>query len=174
MRPGTRSGLWSYQADAVSILQPQLVIWENVLGALSGGASSRYDTTRPDCLRALGRVLGDLTGLGCDAVWTVMGTPHHRRRLFVLAFHHDPLPRLTDAPSATWDPRLDIWVTGRDLFDQTVPYTDPRPMAGWVSGGVAGMLTPRPGSRCRPAADAHQPGERRPQRPAVSCPIVNS
>ena len=30
MRPGTRSGLWASMCDAIDIIRPKLVIWENV------------------------------------------------------------------------------------------------------------------------------------------------
>lgn len=36
MIDGTRSGLWSYQADAA--LRPKAVVWENVRGALTARA----------------------------------------------------------------------------------------------------------------------------------------
>lgn len=98
MRPGTRSGLWESMAHAIDHLQPALVVWENVRGALSGSAYSRLESGpgrvgdgagRP-VLRALGRVLGDLATLGYDAQWTTLpasavGAPHLRERVFVLA-----------------------------------------------------------------------------------------
>lgn len=77
MRAGTRSGLWASMCDAIEILRPQLVVWENVRGALSSEADSAMEPC-PGCLgdgndgpvlRALGRVLGDLAGLGYDAWW---------------------------------------------------------------------------------------------------------
>ena len=45
-------------------------------------------------LRALGRVLGDLTSLGYSAQWrsiraSDIGAPHHRERVFVLAWRND-------------------------------------------------------------------------------------
>lgn len=103
MKPGTRSGLWESMTHAINHLQPRLVVWENVLGALSASAYSRSDVEpgtgpmgnepgRP-LIRALGRVLGDLTNLGYDAQWATVrasdvGAPHQRARLFVVAYPH--------------------------------------------------------------------------------------
>lgn len=98
MRAGTRSGLWASMCDAIEILRPQLVVWENVRGALSSEADSAMEPC-PGCvgdgdgrpaLRALGRVLGDLAGLGYDAWWCGLraadvGAPHARFRVFVFA-----------------------------------------------------------------------------------------
>ncbi|WP_417564825.1 DNA cytosine methyltransferase [Microbacterium sp.] len=38
LAPGTRSGLWSYMAEAIDVLQPQIVVIENVRGLLSSPA----------------------------------------------------------------------------------------------------------------------------------------
>lgn len=101
MKPGTRSGLWESMTHAINHLHPRLVVWENVLGALSASAYSKGDVepragfmgNRPDgpVLRALGRVLGDLTNLGYDAEWTTVraadvGAPHRRERVIVVAY----------------------------------------------------------------------------------------
>mgnify|MGYP000845275774 FL=1 len=99
MRAGTRSGLWASMLDAVDIIRPRLVVWENVRGALSAGAASGMESC-PGCvgdtrhgrppLRALGRVLGDLAGIGYDAAWTSLRAAdvdgaHGRFRVFVVA-----------------------------------------------------------------------------------------
>ncbi|MBK5248116.1 MAG: DNA cytosine methyltransferase [Actinomycetales bacterium] len=99
MKAGTRSGLWSYMRDAIAALRPSLVVWENVRGALSADADSDMepcagcvgDGDDGPVLRALGRVLGDLAGIGYDAAWTGLraadvGAPHGRFRVFVLAW----------------------------------------------------------------------------------------
>lgn len=99
MKPGTRSGLWESMFQAVKTMRPQLVVWENVRGALSAPAFSLLE---PDAgrlgngpsrvvLRALGRVLGDLASIGYDAQWEVVrasdvGAPHRRERVFVVAY----------------------------------------------------------------------------------------
>ena len=102
MRSGTRSGLWASMCDAIDIIRPRLVIWENVRGALSAPADSGdlescefcMDGDGEPSLRALGRVLGDLSECGYDAAWTSLraadvGAPHGRFRVFVLAWPAD-------------------------------------------------------------------------------------
>ena len=101
MAAGTRSGLWESMAAAAETIQPRLVVWENVQGALSARAYSPVEsettmlgdqTTRP-ALRAAGRVTGDLAGLGYDCRWQIVrasdaGTPHQRARLFIVGHSH--------------------------------------------------------------------------------------
>lgn len=101
MKPGTRSGLWENMREAIAQLQPTHVVWENVRGALNAEAKSAstmehgsglVGTSERDkpALRALGRLLGDLTDLGYDAGWETVrasdiGAPHQRERVFLLA-----------------------------------------------------------------------------------------
>lgn len=101
MKPGTRSGLWESMFNAVRTIRPHLVVWENVLGALSANAFSLMEQRaghlgngagRP-VLRALGRVLGDLATIGYDAQWASLrasdvGACHRRARVFVVGFPH--------------------------------------------------------------------------------------
>lgn len=109
MTEGTRSNLWVNMREAIATIRPQLVVWENVLGALSAPAESESDNAttssvepgggllaapRGGHLRALGRVLGDLTEIGYDAEWTTLrasdvGAPHHRARVFLIAWPQD-------------------------------------------------------------------------------------
>lgn len=102
MTDGTRSNLWVNMREAVAVIKPKYVVWENVRGAYSAEAKSDADSemeqwtgllgggsSRPT-LRALGRVLGDLADLGYDARWCGLraadvGAPHGRHRVFVLA-----------------------------------------------------------------------------------------
>jgi len=84
---GTRSGLWSYFAEAIDVLRPQYVVIENVKGLLSAKAT--------DDRRAMAVVIGDLADLGYDAKWKVLpasaaGAPHRRDRVFILAQPSDP------------------------------------------------------------------------------------
>ena len=102
MRPGTRSGIWEAMAHAIKEIAPNVVVWENVAGARSAAAYSCLESgsgclgggaDRP-VLRALGRVVGDLAGLGYDAAWESLrasdvGAPHRRERVFVLAWRPD-------------------------------------------------------------------------------------
>lgn len=106
MVEGTRSNLWVNMREAIARLEPKYVIWENVRGAYSTRASSAADremeqwsgllgdgSDRPT-LRALGRVLGDLSTLGYDAEWrgvraSDVGAAHARFRVFVLATRRD-------------------------------------------------------------------------------------
>ena len=106
MRPGTRSGLWADFLHAIDVLKPKVVVIENVRGLISGCAESASDSEMGQCprcvdpdggashspnVRALGRVLGDLSDLGFDAEWhgllaSSVGAPHGRFRVFVLAY----------------------------------------------------------------------------------------
>ena len=97
MTEGTRSNLWVAMREAIAQLKPTYVIWENVRGAYSAAADSDLepcagcvgDATGTH-LRALGRVLGDLSELGFDARWhglraADVGACHGRFRVFVVA-----------------------------------------------------------------------------------------
>jgi DNA (cytosine-5)-methyltransferase 1 len=102
MTEGTRSNLWVAMREAIAQLRPSMVVWENVRGAYSAEADSDLvndprllaDTRRRDgepVLRALGRVLGDLSELGYVGGWhglraADVGAPHGRFRVFVVAW----------------------------------------------------------------------------------------
>lgn len=108
MKKGTRSGLWVSMREAIRTIKPQMVIWENVGGAFSAEATSEMEEC-PRCvgdgsaepiLRALGRVLGDLTEIGYDAEWHAVraadvGAPHHRLRVFVVGYPAGERGKLT-------------------------------------------------------------------------------
>jgi DNA (cytosine-5)-methyltransferase 1 len=102
MTLGTRSNLWASMREAIAVIEPKYVVWENVRGALSAKADSDVELcegclgapgrkgARRHSLRALNRLLGDLANLGYDAQWrglraSDVGAPHQRFRLFVLA-----------------------------------------------------------------------------------------
>ena len=100
MKQGTRSGLWGYMRQGIETLQPEIVVWENVRGALNAPTTSFSDMEsatglmgdQPDqpVNRAVGRVLGDLDNLGYNACWTGVrasdiGACHHRYRIFLVA-----------------------------------------------------------------------------------------
>lgn len=158
MRPGTRSGLWESMARAINQLHPRLVVWENVLGAVNAGAFSLMesdpgrvggDTNQP-VLRALGRVLGDLTNLGYDARWTTVrasdiGAPHRRERLFVIAYPHGSgWEGLDDWASQTPPGRHGHTLTcvGDDL-GQLLPTPQARDGKGVPGGGFNTASLPR-------------------------------
>ncbi|MBK1785994.1 DNA cytosine methyltransferase [Prauserella cavernicola] len=63
LAPGTRSGLWSHMAHAISVLRPRLVIAENVRGLLSAPAHSDMEPC-PWCLGDSGDVAA-LRAFGC-------------------------------------------------------------------------------------------------------------
>lgn len=99
MAQGTRSGLWESMAAAIETIRPRLVVWENVLGALSARAYSPVESepamlgtgTNGPALRAAGRVAGDLAAIGYSTAWRVVrasdaGAPHQRARLFIIGY----------------------------------------------------------------------------------------
>lgn len=99
MATGTRSGLWESMAAAIETIRPRLVVWENVLGALSATAYSPVESepgmlgtaANGPALRAAGRVVGDLASLGYSSAWRVVrasdaGAPHQRARLFLIGY----------------------------------------------------------------------------------------
>ena len=76
--------IWPYIKDAIRTIRPRWVVMENVKGHLSLG----FD-----------QVLRDLANIGYDARWEIVraaevGAPHHRRRLFIVAYpsHGSPTP----------------------------------------------------------------------------------
>lgn len=99
MATGTRSGLWESMAAAIETIRPRLVVWENVLGALSARAYSPVESepwmlgtrTNEPALRAAGRVAGDLASIGYSTAWRVVrasdaGAPHQRARFFLIGY----------------------------------------------------------------------------------------
>jgi DNA (cytosine-5)-methyltransferase 1 len=103
MTEGTRSNLWVAMREAVAVLRPKLVIWENVRGAFSARADSEMEPC-PGCmgnppgrnLRAFGRVLGDLASIRYDTDWVGLpasgvDAPHRRYRVFLIAYPQ-PVP----------------------------------------------------------------------------------
>ncbi|WNM64571.1 DNA methyltransferase [Arthrobacter phage MidnightRain] len=120
MTEGTRSNLWVHMREAIAIQRPLYVVWENVRGAYSADADSDLEFCpgcmgeagdRESVLRALGRVLGDLSDLGYDVQWrglraSDVGAPHARFRVFVLARRRDArdadLAHVEGSRSAGW------------------------------------------------------------------------
>lgn len=157
MTEGTRSNLWVAMREAIAQLKPSIVVWENVRGAYSATADSGLEhcpgcmgdpADRGPILRALGRVLGDLSDLGYDTQWhglraADVGAPHGRFRVFVVA-------RLADAdvprPQGPYDP----------------PGTTPTQRRGHTLSGAdsdtAGSLLPTPSCSDTNGAGQHGDG----------------
>jgi DNA (cytosine-5)-methyltransferase 1 len=103
MQDGTRSNLWESMREGIATIRPQYVVWENVRGALSAEAVSEMEQSEGRLgdgggsnLRAIGRVLGDLSDLGYDAEWRGLraadvGACHARFRVFILAANRDDI-----------------------------------------------------------------------------------
>lgn len=161
MSHGTRSNLWVAMREAIAVLRPRLVIWENVGGALSARADSDMEhqpgllgeRARRPVLRALGRVLGDLATLGYDAGWhclraSEVGAPHGRLRVFILAWDAD-VPR----------------VEGRRATRERTRERHPRTASSEPAGPEAVTLLPTP------VAD-HQRGNPSPSTDYTSLPNI--
>ena len=118
MTDGTRSNLWVQMREAINVIRPKLVVWENVRGALSAVAASAVeseprllgDGQRGPALRAIGRVVGDLADLGYVGGWiglrvADLGGCHGRFRVFLVARPADAdgagLQGLVDRQSAS-------------------------------------------------------------------------
>lgn len=113
-------------------------------------------------MRALGRVLADLSNLGYDAVWRGMeaadvGAPHHRLRIFVVAWPRTDKPETDspilkglnalgplDPPGDPWawfDKERDVWLTGgADLFGDADVFMDAWPRSGAMADGAVYAL----------------------------------
>lgn len=73
---GERSGLWKEMFRIIREVRPRFAFVENVPALVS---------------RGLDTVLGDLASIGYDAEWCVLGAddcgaPHHRKRIWILAY----------------------------------------------------------------------------------------
>ena len=151
MTEGTRSNLWVQMREAINVIRPRLVAWENVRGAFSAPADSALEPC-PGCvgdgddgpvLRALGRVLGDLADIGYDCRWyglraADVGGAHGRFRVFLFA-----------VPADSDDQGLQ-GLTGQARTASTGRHG--HPVAG--VGGSALTLLPTP-----QASDTNGPGE---------------
>ena len=84
---GARSGLWFEFARIIRLLRPSYVVVENVAALLELG---------------VGRILGDLAGIGFDATWEVLSACRLRCLTYTTAIVHCGLrqrPRWTAAGS---------------------------------------------------------------------------
>lgn len=139
MVPGATSNLWAAQRAGVAALSPAFVVWENVLGAATAKAHSRADPRgRRGLLRALGRVAGDLAGLGYDSEWRLqrasdVGACHERARIFLLAWDPEQVPGVPVEAEA-----VAVWDDRNDYFHRPgspVPWAEKLPVDGAVRAG---------------------------------------
>jgi DNA (cytosine-5)-methyltransferase 1 len=98
---GERSGLWSDFFRLVCRLRPRIVLVENVSGLLDGG---------------IGRVLGDLAGIGLDAEWecvpaAAFGSPQLRERIFIMAYSGG---QRSQGIMQTWTAKIAVGRSGRE------------------------------------------------------------
>lgn len=99
--------LWPHVFNAIRVLRPQFAVFENVPGHITLG---------------LDTVLCDLAEIGWDAEWTVnrasdVGAPHHRERLFILAYPHGKRPQAQrqssgQAQEIAWDNNMLDFLAG--------------------------------------------------------------
>ncbi|SHZ90866.1 DNA cytosine methyltransferase [Mycobacteroides abscessus] len=145
---GTRSGLWSYFAEAISALRPKFVVIENVRGLLSATANRNMEPNDSDlgedagqsALNAAGAVLGDLAGLGYNASWRTVsaswwGAPHQRERVFILAYRSDlTAAEVEEAIRPESGVHPGLIVESGDLL--------PTPTAGYYTRGSKHLMLP--------------------------------
>lgn len=79
--------MWPATLDVIKAVQPRFCFLENVPGLLS----ATVDDTAGRSIHYFGAILRDLAESGYDAKWCVLGAddvgaPHHRKRLWVLAY----------------------------------------------------------------------------------------
>ncbi len=118
---GSRSGLWGEMARVVGDVRPRFVFVENSPMLTS---------------RGLHRVLGDLSKLGYDARWCVLGAddagaPHRRKRIWILAYSNSNMlgcfhkQTEVDAAEVTHDAQRKPVTTLRENAGKDVAYTLP-------------------------------------------------
>lgn len=96
---GERSGLWKQMARIVGEIRPRFVFLEN-------SPALTY--------RGLGVVLHDLSEMGYDAEWCVLGAdalgaPHHRERFWLLGADPHRFRRKADGIHRPCDDQSDLW-----------------------------------------------------------------
>lgn len=79
---GTRSGLWGQAHRLLGEIRPEVAIFENVSGLLTGNGGGWFES-----------ILCDLAEIGFDAQWhciqaSTLGACHHRERVWIIAYPH--------------------------------------------------------------------------------------
>ena len=114
---GKRSGLWSEFHRIINELGPQVVVWENVGGALCVIKEGR----RVVAPAPLAVVLSDLNESGYDAWWTTLlaadvGARNLRLRCFLVAYRRDrkivPVRTFDDGHTLPLDISGAVWPAG--------------------------------------------------------------
>lgn len=127
---GERSGMWKHMARVVSEVRPRYVFVEN---------SPMLVT------RGLERVLGDLTALGYDAKWTVMGAAdvganHQRDRIWIVAKLANPAQLFSNGGNDNARISLERETQSEsrnDCGEKNVSYADlPQQQRGGISSRV--------------------------------------
>lgn len=153
MTDGTRSNLWVQMREAINVIRPRYVVWENVRGALSASAASAVeseprllgDGQRGPALRAIGRVVGDLADLGYVGGWVGLrvadlGGCHGRFRVFLVA-------RPADTDGLGLDGRRGARYRRSRSADGNQPSLTPLPTPTTTQRGTDANLDTREGAR---------------------------
>jgi DNA (cytosine-5)-methyltransferase 1 len=120
---GEKSGLWGEMARIIGEVRPCFAFVENSPMLTS---------------RGFGRVLGDLSEMGFDARWGVLGAgkygaPHHRERIWVLAHNPNVLQHERF--------RAQLAIFGRKIAKSSnVRWWESEPGMGRVADGMADRL----------------------------------
>ncbi len=103
----SRSGLWNEYERIIKEVQPRYIVAENVPGLLSLGIE---------------KVLQDLAAIGYDAEWDVLaasscGAPHHRERVFIVAYPHGSRPSGRPPVLSTLAANMVDYLQSPNVFD---------------------------------------------------------
>jgi len=126
---GERSGMWGHMARVVGEVRPRFVFVEN---------SPMLVT------RGLERVLGDLTSLGYDAKWTVMGAAdvganHQRDRIWVVGNYAPPSLAHSNSTYGKRNQCTKRSIEERTLYGES-SWWQSEPNVGRVADGVAARV----------------------------------
>ena len=116
---GKRSGLWKEMARVIGEVRPPFAFMENSPALV---------------YRGLGTVLRDLSEMGYDAEWCVLGAsavgaPHHRERIWILAVDPDRVGRFPPSVHGHCDAQRNVWP-----IDEVAQQADACPI--WQSGNT--------------------------------------